>query len=169
MTSCEFHCSVGNDPQKAGNQKDSTNSPTHKEGASIYNGIKLTTHNVKLEKAFLITANDGKRIADDNFVDFSQPVKLVLIFDSAWVENDGKVVLGASEKMTNKSTTLLDEKDLFAEYESGIDAKEAKTIALSVTLNLPKGTPPTDFDVVFRIWDKRGDGLVEGSYKLYSK
>jgi hypothetical protein len=72
--------------------------------------------------------------------------------------------------MTNRSTTLLDEKDLFAQYEqTGIDANDAKTIGLSVTLNLPKDTPPNDFDIVFRVWDKKGKGMIEGSYKLYSK
>jgi hypothetical protein len=170
LSSCEFHCSVGkkDEADKAG-EKD-PNAPVHKEGAAVYNNIQLTAKGVKVDKAYLITATDGKRVAEGNFVDFSQPVKLIIEIDSGWVEKDGKVVIGASEKMSSKNTVIIDEKDLFAQYEeTGVDASDAKTIGLSVTLNLPKDAPPNDFDVVFRVWDKRGNGYIEGSYKLYSK
>lgn len=170
LTSCEFHCSVGkkDEPGKTG-MKD-PNAPMHKEGAAVYNNIQLTAKHVKVNKAYLITATDGKRIEEGNFVDFSQPVKIIIEIDSGWVEQNGKAFLGASEKMSTKNTNLIDEKDLFAQYEeTGVDATDAKTIGLSVTLNLPKGTPPTDFDVVFKVWDKKGTGTIEGSYKLYSK
>lgn len=165
LTSCEFHCSVGKkeDADKIGEKNP-------KKGTTVSNNIQLTTKHVKVNEAYLITATDGKRIEEGNVVDFSQPVKIIIQVDSGWVEQNGKSFLGASEKMTAGNTTLIDKEDLFAEYEeTGVDAIDAKTIGLSVTVNLPKGTPPTDFDIVFKVWDKKGQGTIEGSYKLYSK
>ena len=165
LTSCEFHCSVG--------KKDEADKSVDKPAPNViplYNNIRLTAKDVKVDRAYLITANDGKRVEEGNFVDFSQPIKVIIEVDTGWVAQDGKVFLGASEKMSTKSTTLIDKEDLFAEYDStGVDANDAKTIGLSVTLNLPKGTPPGDYDIVFRVWDKKGKGVIEGSYKLYSK
>ena len=165
LTSCEFHCSVGKKEEAATNpDKPAPNV------IPLYNNIQLTAKDVKVDRAYLITANDGKRVEEGNFVDFSQPIKVIIEVDTGWVEKDGKVFLGASEKMSRKNTTILDEKDLFAQYDStGVDATDAKTIGLSVTLNLPKGTPPTDYDIVFKLWDKKGTGVIEGSYKLYTK
>jgi hypothetical protein len=44
---------------------------------------------------------------DDNFIDFSQPIKLMLNVDSGWVEKDGKVNIGASEKILTEDGTVI--------------------------------------------------------------
>src|SRR5689334_8893719 len=92
LSSCEFHCSVG-DKKDEGDAK--AGQPAVKDGARIYNGIQLETNKVTLSKAFL-RLEDGNRVEENNFVDFSQPVRMQLMIDSGWVEQEGKVLLGAS-------------------------------------------------------------------------
>ncbi|MEO7923670.1 MAG: hypothetical protein ABIR30_08320 [Chitinophagaceae bacterium] len=160
--SCEFSCSIG--------QKDEIKGTAEvKDGTRLYNGINLETNGVRVDKAYLLLG-DGKRVSDDNFVDFKQTVRLQLIIDSGWVEQEGKVLLGAAEKITAENgTTVLQEDDLFQNYPSGITATDARSIYLSATLKLKENTSPTSFTVSFHVWDKRGAGWIKGSYKLYSK
>lgn len=162
LSSCEFNCSIGKDKEVTGAAK-------VKEGARIYNNIELTSSGVKLDKAYLIFDN-GERVPDDNFVDFKSPVKMQLLVDSGWVETNGKVHLGAAEKITTESGKIIvEEADLFQKYTDGISAEDARSIFLSAILELKEGMPPTSFTVSFRVWDKNGVGSIEGSYKLYSK
>ncbi len=93
-----------------------------------------------------------------------------LKIDEGWVEKDGKVLLGASEKIiAEDGTVVLEEDDLFEKYTDGISAEDAKSIYLSAALRLKEGAAPTSFKVTFKVWDKNGNGYIEGSYKLFSK
>jgi len=162
LSSCEFSCSVGKKDEVTGTAE-------VKDGARVYNNIQLNSTGVKVDKAYLLFDN-GQRVPDDNFVDFNGPVKMQILIDSGWVEENGKVLLGASEKIiTEKGEVLLEEADLFEKYPDGISAEDSKSIYLSATVKLKEGIPPTSFTVSFRVWDKKGSGFVEGSYKLYSK
>lgn len=163
LPSCEFSCSVGNkDDEPKG-------TAVEQDGARIYNNIKLTTSRVKLRRAYL-KFEDGSRVPDDNFVDFTQPVKLILDVDSGWVIQGGNVYLGASEKIIEENgNIILDEPDLFGTQTEGVSARDAKSIYLSASLKLKKDMAPTSFSVQFRIWDKKGDAYIEGSYMLFSK
>lgn len=164
LTSCKFSCSVG----------DKGNVPVTKEnksGIRTSNNIEIEAKGVEVEKAYLVF-EDGSNVPQDNIVDFSQPVRIVLVIKKGWKETDGKVKLGASEKIEVESgEVLLDEKDLFAKYsEEGISAKDAEFITLSAKVTLMKTiTPLTTFYVSFRVWDKSGEGYIQGMYKLYSK
>ena len=162
LSSCEFSCSVGN--------KDEVNGAAEvKDGARVYNNIQLNASGVKVDKAYLLLDN-GQRVPDDNFVNFNGPVKMQILIDCGWVEENGKVFLGASEKIiTEKGEVVLEEADLFQKYPNGISTEDSKSIYLSASVKLKEGIPPTSFTVSFRIWDKKGNGFVEGSYKLYSK
>lgn len=163
LQSCEFNCSVGKKDEEV------KGAAVVKEGARIYNNIELNSPGIKISKAYLLTA-DGKRVPDDNFVDFKSPVKMQLKIDEGWVEKDGKVLLGASEKIiAEDGTVVLEEDDLFEKYTDGISVEDAKSIYLSATLRLKEGAAPTSFKVSFKVWDKNGDGYIEGSYKLFSK
>jgi hypothetical protein len=163
LQSCEFSCSIGN------KEEDVSGTAKVKDGARIYNNIQLNASGVRVDKAYLLLDN-GQQVPDDNFVDFKGPVKMQLKIESGWVEENGNVLLGASEKITAESgEVLVDEADLFQKYAEGISAKDAKSIYLSATLKVKEGTPPTSFLVSFRVWDKRGSGFIEGSYMLYSK
>lgn len=164
LTSCEFHCSVGD----KGETKDA-NPPVVKDGASIYNGIEVKSNGVKVNKAYLIY-EDGTRVKDDNFVDFKQPVKVAIFVDEGWTEKDGKVFLGASEKVTtDDGKVVLDEADIFANDTVGATPSDAKIITITFSLKLEKEIQPTKFNVNFKVWDKNGEGYVEGQYKLSSK
>jgi hypothetical protein len=164
LQSCEFSCSVG------GKKDEVKGTAVVKDGTRIYNDIQLTAQGVKLEKAYLVL-KDGSAIPEGNLVDFTQPVNVKLVVEDGWVNEKGKVFLGAAEKITAEDgTVLLDEQDLFSgQYDEGIDASDAANIGISANITIKKEMPPTTFTVAFRVWDKKGDGYVEGSYKLYSK
>jgi hypothetical protein len=164
LQSCEFSCSVG------GKKEETKGNAVLKDGARVYNDIALTANKVKLSKAYLVL-KDGTPMPEGNLVDFTQPVLLRLLVDEGWVNENGRVMLGAAEKITAEDgSVLLDEADMFAEgYEDGISTEDAKQISLSASIKLKKEMPPATFTVSFRVWDKKGEGYVEGSYKLYSK
>ncbi len=167
LQSCEFSCSVGD----KGADKDKKAVRDTKSGARILNEIKLESTGLKIEKAYL-AFEDGERVPEDNIVDFSQSIKMVIVFESGWKEIDGKVSLGASEKITVQGgEVLLDEADLFAKNPpDGLSATDAKTIALTATIRLKnKIKSLTTFQVDFRIWDKNSNAAVQGNYKLYAK
>src|SRR5687767_3414819 len=96
ISSCEFKCNIGNPEQKA---KDQDKLPEVKEGATIYNKISLKSEGLKINKAYLVLDN-GERVPANNFVDFTIPVKMIVLVDSGWTVKDGQVFLGASEKIT---------------------------------------------------------------------
>lgn len=166
LSSCEFRCNVGSKTAAA----DEKDKPVMQDGAAIYNGIKLRADNVKVEKAYLIFEG-GKRLEEGNFFDVNTPVILVLLIDKGWKTYDGKAFLGASEKITveRSGEVLLDEPDLFTKYEQGISEADAKILSLTAIIKYGKPIPPTTFIVSFRVWDKKGTGVIEGSYTLHSK
>ena len=162
LQSCEFNCSVGKTDNVSGVAE-------VKDGARVYNKIQLTSNKVKVEKAYLLFDN-GQRVPDDNFIDFNSNVRMQLIIDSGWVEENNKVMLGASEKIVAEDGTIVvEEADLFQKYPNGITTEDSKSIYLSAILKIKKDVPPTSFTVSFRVWDKKGDAYIEGSYKLYSR
>lgn len=162
LQSCEFSCSVGNKDKDTGNA-------VVKDGARIYNNIQLKASGIKIDKAYLFLES-GKRVPDDNFVDFKETIKLQLKFASDWKEENGKVFLGASERIENeKGDVILQEDDLFEKYSEGISVKDSRSIYLSAILKIKEGAVPTSFTVYFRVWDKKSDAFVQGSYKLFSK
>jgi len=166
LPSCEFNCKVGEIKEDKTNH---AKSPVVKDGAIIYNGIQLSSVKIKISKAYLVFEN-GERVPGNNFVDFERPVKLLLIIDSGWVIQNSKAWLGASEKVvTEDGKTMLDEKDLFIAYREGISAEDSKIIGLTYTLEVKQGTPPASFTVFFKVWDKKGEGYIEGNYKMFSK
>ena len=162
LQSCEFNCSVGNKDKGDKTAKG-------KDSARIYNNIQLKESGIKVDKAYLLNEED-RWVADDNLVEFKGAIKLKLRFASNWNEENGKVFLGASEKIIDeKGEIILEEADLFEKYPDGISPEDAKSISLSAILKVKEGSPPTSFTVSFKVWDKKGDAFVEGSYKLYSK
>jgi hypothetical protein len=164
LQSCEFNCSVGK------KQDEVKGTAVVKDGTRIYNDIELTANKIKVSKAYLVF-KDGAAMPEGNLVDFTKPVNVQLVIDEGWKEENGKVLLGAAEKITAEDgTVILDEKDLFSgRYDDGISVADAKNIGLTASLTLKKDLPPATFTVSFRVWDKKGEGFVEGSYKLYSK
>jgi hypothetical protein len=162
LSSCKFSCSVGD-------REDPKSVSVVQNNARIYNGIQLQADGITLTKAFL-TFENGERVPDNNYVDFKSPVQIHLQTDSGWVVDNGKVFPGASETITAENgTVILKEDDLFAKYTEGVAPADARAIYLSAIIHLKENAPPTSFIVSFHVWDKKGKGFVQGSYKLYSK
>lgn len=138
----------------------------NKKSSKIRNGIQLKSEGINVEQAFLIDDKDAL-LPEDNKINLNQKINIHLIV-SGWTEKDGKVFIDASERAeTSEGDVLLDEKDLFASYTEGIDAKDAGFLNLS--FELTKIDKIYDyFTVSFRIVDRNDAGkYVEGSYKLY--
>ena len=164
LSSCKFSCSVGD-------KREEPSVAEYKDGIRLSNGIELQANGVKVDKAFLLF-EDGKAVPAGNIVDFSQPVQLVLVIEKGWNEVDGKVRLGAYEKIeVETGQVLVEEQDMFASYtEKGIDPADARRVTLTATITLKKKIAPlTTFYVHFRVWDKAGDSFLQGRYRLYSK
>jgi hypothetical protein len=164
LSSCEFKCNVADtaDDKKA----------VKKDDMLLYNGIDIVSVNgFKLNKAYLVFKNDGKRVPDDNMVDFKQPIEMILEFKDGWKIENEKAYPGASEKIeVENGQVLVDEADLFKSLEAdGVSAKDAKVIRLTASVSVPEGSPPTTFKVSFKVWDKKSEAFVEGNYKLHSK
>ena len=138
-----------------------------KKGSSkIRNGIDLHTKgNLKVSQAFLLF-EDGSLVPPTNETKVNQEVTLRLILETGFTENNGKVEIGASEKIeTNTGQLVLDEKDLFKDLGE-VDAERAKALTLkAVITRLDKLYDY--FLVSFKVWDKKGNGEISGSYKLY--
>jgi hypothetical protein len=162
MSSCEFSCQMGGSDDPKGKVK-------KEEGALVYNDIKVNTFKAKLKRAYLLF-EDNTRVPDDNRVDFSQPIKLILDLDGGWEEANGRVQLGVSEKVIDETgAVLLDEPDLFANNNEGVTVQDARRLAIKASIRVTPNAPPTSFSVQFKVWDKKGDGFIEGSYMLFSK
>lgn len=166
LSSCEFQCRVG----EADKKQKAEALPEKKEDAIIYNGILMKANKVNVNRAYLVENLTGDKVPNDNFVSFRQPIKLVLLINDGWKEEDGRVYLGVSEKIVDEDgDVILDKADLFENYTDGVSADDAKIIGITANILLPENSPPTRFKVYFRAWDKKGDGSIEGSYTLYSK
>jgi hypothetical protein len=141
------------------------NKPISK-GSKIRNGIELKTKgDLKVSQAFLLF-EDGSLVPSSNEAKVNQEVNLRLIIEGGFKQNNGMVEIGASERIeTSTGQVLLDEKDLFRTLGE-IEAARAEALTLkAVITRLDKLYDY--FLVSFRVWDKKGNGEVTGSYKLY--
>jgi hypothetical protein len=142
-------------------------SASSSNNSNIRNGISVKSQGLKVEQAFLLF-EDGKLVPAGNKVEVGQKVIMKLILNG-WKPVNGKVAIGASEKITtDDGQTVLDEDDLFANYTDGIDAKAASGITLSAVIT---GVDKLYkyFEVSFKVWDKNSSDNVTGSYRLHLK
>lgn len=132
----------------------------------ILNDISLQTEgSVEVYRAFL-SYDDGSLVPSTNVTSLGKPIFLNLNVTKGWKENDGKVSLGASEKIsTDNGAVLLNEEDLFKDYAS-LNADDAKFIRMKAVVNSMTG-PINYFVVDYKVWDKNGNGVISGSYKFY--
>ena len=159
---------------KADNKTDSASSVSETSAKAdetsnkkIRNKISYNSTGITVNQAFLMF-EDGKLVPDDNKVEIGQKVNMRLIIEG-WKAIDGKVFLGASEKIeTDEGRVVLDEKDLFANYTDGVDATDAATITLTAVITRVDKLF-NHFDISFKVWDKKSEDNVEGSYRVYLK
>ena len=168
FTSCKFQCQVGKDAEKE-NLTNSTDKQTTKNGnAQLLNNIILSANDVQVNRAFLASEN-GDLISSDNKITLGEKVVLT-IMSQGWKNEGGKSFIGISQVIsTNTGATVLDTGDMFAKYdETGINAEF--TNLLKLTAYITETKPEIEyFKVDFRVWDKKGDGEITGSYKFYVK
>jgi|GEM_PF-1707019 len=166
LSSCEFQCKLG---AKSKDESTVEKLPAQKDGALVYNDIKVETHKVQLKKAWLMK-EEGTRLAEGNFVDFPATVKLILELGEGWQLKGQRVFLGISEIITDEyENELLNEKDLFANNTAGFTEEDARIVGISASIKLNEDAAPTSFKVFFKVWDKNSEAYVEGSYSLFSK
>ncbi len=165
--------SCNNDQQKNADTKNKVEKTQKMTTSNLRNNIKIRNDiNIKAEgidlsQAFLLY-DDGTLVPETNETGVGKPVKMRLIIDNGWKEQDGKVSIGASEKIeTSDGELMLDEKDLFAAMPI-INADDANFITL--TANISSLDKLYDYFLVsFKVWDKNGTGEITGNYKLYIK
>ena len=158
ICSCEIKVSTNKDEKSGG-----TPIPDNeRRNGKIRNGIALKENGLQVEEAYLVT-EDGSLMSNENKIDVNDEVKMKLVM-SGWKAENDRVFAGASERvLTSEGDTVLNEPDLFT---GNIDAEDAKYINLSV--NITKITKIVDYFLVeFRVWDKKTNADVSGSYKLY--
>jgi hypothetical protein len=164
LSSCKFSCNVNEGSKPAGK---TVSGPAMVNGALVSNSIDVAATGVKLKSATL-QFEDGTRVPDDNVVKLNQKINLLLQLDNTWKMIDGKSFIGASEKITTSSGyEMLNAADLFKDYSvSGVDPTDAKYIRLNAVIT--KADPSVSYyKVEFRVWDKKGDGEIKGSYQFY--
>lgn len=136
-------------------------------GATIKNNIELEAQNVKISQAYLMT--EDRNIKPDNNANVNEKVIMTLETDTGWVKIDNKSFIGVSERVTDsKGNIVLDADDLFKNYETdGLPADIAKILNVSAVITKKNSDGNNDFDVSFKIWDRKGPGVVKGKYKLH--
>jgi len=163
--SCDFKCSIG-DSRSAGKTKPVTSEDnTTLNGAIIKNDIDLDVTDVKLKEAYLADA-DFRPLAV-NKTGVGEKIYLVIKMDTGWVKEKGRSFIGASERiLTSEGRVVVSADDIFKSQEmEGLDATDTKDISLSALItNADPGV--NNFEVQFRVWDKRGKGEVKGKYKF---
>jgi hypothetical protein len=134
-------------------------------GTRIRNNIDLKVKDLQVSQAFLMY-DDGKLVPESNQAAVGQPVRLRLVVDGGWKDNNGSVSLGASERIeTNDGQVVVDEKDMFASVPN-ISVQDAKFITLTATISQMDKLYDY-FLVSCRVWDKNGPGEINASYRLY--
>ena len=93
-------CGNANDNKAADNKQPGTtkesghtpNTNAETSGTRIRNNIELNTRDLQVSQAFLIY-EDGKLVPESNEASVGQPVRLRLVVEGGWKENNGSVSL----------------------------------------------------------------------------
>jgi hypothetical protein len=166
--SCDFKCSVGDNKSGVKTKPVTSEDNTTLNGAIIKNDIDLDATGVKLKEAYLADA-DYKPLAE-NKAAIGEKIYLVIILDTGWVKEKGNSFIGASERiLTSGGRVVVSADDIFKDRElTGLSARAAKEISLSAMIT--EADPGVNnFEVQFRVWDKRSMGEVKGKYKFSLK
>jgi len=165
---CNFSCSPGDKKEGVKTKTVSSKDNTTLNGAIIKNDIDLDVTGVKLKEAYLTDA-DSKPLTE-NKAGVGEKIYLVIKMDTGWVKENGKSFIGASERiLTPAGRVVVSADDIFKDQETtGLDAFDTKEISLSALIT--QADPGlNNFEVQFRVWDKRSNAEVKGKYKFNLK
>ena len=161
LYSCDFK--VGDKKSDVNVKTVTSNDNTTLNGAIIKNDIDVDATGVKVKEVYLVDA-DYKPLAE-NKARVGEKIHIVIKMDTGWVKENGKSFIGASERiLTSAGRVVVSADDIFKEQElTGLDPEDTKVISLSAIIT--QADPGVnDFEVQFRVWDKKGAGEVKGKY-----
>ncbi len=161
LSSCDFK--VGDKKADVKTKEVTSKDNTALNGAIIKNNIEVDATGVKVKEIFLVDA-DYKPLTE-NKAGLGEKIYIIIRLDTGWVKEKGKSFIGASERiLTSAGRVVVSADDTFKEQEkTGIDVKNTKAISLSALIT--QADPGVeDFEVQFRVWDKKGPGEVKGKY-----
>lgn len=169
FASCEFKSKTGKDTSKTDqNTNPVVPQSNNNTEAKTLNDIDIKSTGIKINQAYL-ALESGELVPSNNTVPLGE--KIVLTINSnGWKDVDGKSYLGITQIIkTNNGDVVLVTGDMFAKYEeTGINAEYTNLLKLKATITETK--PEIEyFTVNFRVWDKKGNGEITGSYKFYVK
>jgi hypothetical protein len=139
------------------------------EPASRYkNHILLEAKGFKIKDAFL-AFNDSTKLSDDNKVNIGQHVNLILLIDSGWTVENGRIYPGVGQKIeSSDGKHVFEQKDLMESHPEGVPAEDGFQVTIQAIIK----SSDKDYDhflVSFHVWDKKNDHEITGSYKLHVK
>jgi hypothetical protein len=136
-------------------------------GATIKNDIDIDVTGVKLKEAYLVDADD-KPLAENKTRE-GEKIYIIIRMDTGWVKEKGKSFIGASERiLTSSGKVVVSADDIFKDYElTWLDAKDTKVISLSAVIT--QADRENNFEVQFRVWDKKSSAEVKGKYHFSLK
>jgi hypothetical protein len=114
-----------------------------KEAESKYkNHILLESKGFKIKEAFL-AFND-----------------LIILVDSGWNAEDGKIYPGVGQKVeTNDGTHIFNKPDLMESHPGGIPAEDGSRVTVQAVINSADKNYEY-FLVSFRVWDKKSESEI---------
>ena len=164
ISSCKYSCSAG-EGKHVKTKTITSDVNTALNGAVIKNDIDIEAQGIKLREAYLLDA-ENKPLAE-NVASLEEKIYLVIQTDTGWIKENGKSFIGAGERIsTAEGKVIVDATDIFSEYDgTGLPADKAGAITLSARITqVDPGVE--NFIVKFRVWDKRGNGEIKGTYKF---
>lgn len=150
--------------KKSADKKSMTNA---QENNFSKNGIILKSKGFKVSEAYLVL-DDESLVAEGNKVDLNQNVNLLLIIDDGWNETGGRVYPGSRQVIKQINGTLInDSEELFEAFnETGVPPEDARYLTINAMVTDIKYKKK--YAVVnFKVWDKKGNSEITGSYKLF--
>ena len=144
-------------------------SPADASNENIKNGITFKSKGFTVSEAYLFF-DDETPVPSNNKVELNKNVNMLLIIDSGWTETGGRVYPGSKQilKLSN-GTEILNSDELFAAFdETGVSVEDARYITLNAIVTELKNKK-NHVVVNFRLWDKKGNAEIIGSYKLFIK
>ena len=141
-----------------------------KEGpASRYkNHILLEAKGFKIKDAYLVF-NDSTKLQEDNKANIGQHVNLILLIDSGWTVENGRIYPGVGQKIeSSDGKHVFEQKDLMESHPEGVPVEDGFQVTIQAVIN-SSDKEYDHFLVSFKVWDKKSDHEITGSYKLHVK
>jgi hypothetical protein len=137
-------------------------------GTNYKNGISLQAKGFKIKGAYL-AFDDKTSVPDDNKENIGQHVNLQILINSGWEVENGRIYPGIYQKVESDDGKHVFEKaDLMQTHPQGVPAEDGWLVTIQAVINsLDKHYDY--FLVTFRVWDKKSDAEIKGTYKLHPR